>query len=875
MSRRGKSKRGEQRSLFDGGMLPHLTKPHEAEGKIIKIPGSFWTYPTKEETAQWAEVGFPCIVHKFDALHKFAGGKVTPAFHVEPQAEDGAGDGGMVWVAYPTPFLKFYYDCHPIQSARVVVSPNPSSGQPIDVDMEGADGEARQGPDASSTPSQSVAEKPAIYQFLSPEPISVHYVSTGTNSGGKKHVFRCAVMLASGRECGETVSITCGSTSNAIAHFRRRQKQHCIPHAEALDEINARNPRVLQIDGEVINKFSFIESFPSHVEFVFMVASGIPANIRRNESFQGYCESLEPRVVMPCHQTIFRVAECIMELQDEHIIKDIRKLKRRFQVAGKSLSCLGLQLDMWTDTKTHISYGATTWSETECDQLGQLRIKKGILDFEQFPFTSHTAENIKTWFEALLLRSDIENWMVVGITPDGASDGQSALALTLLGHLVDTCYLHQLQRAILYALGLTGSPNLNLAAKFLIFKHRRVVQLDHQSRDVNDALRDMQTAAGVPPHKLWATITTCCTRWGNQSRQVSRNIGLKPGIDSAVMNYKQKNRGKAAFMEITEGETPVEVSANELGLTENQWSDSLELDAFLEDCWEVKEIIEKNTKLTGAQAYQMLDRLRSDPNGSVNTFHAPLSLKMVDRTRNHARVVPNDELCDAVRVAKQVLSEDLTERMFLTTPDSRPSESRLVQLFMSKQMPVESVLASPLIPTARALYIKWLHESAVVLRHDKEKARPSGNQARPPPPGKTSLFRAPAVPEDPVPVSDNAVAYEMQQWSELPRSVVDNFRDSQGILDEFALMSDQKSKFPIHCVVFERTAPHLASEADCETFFALTKGISDPNMFPSMLRALSKISANVKILKPGWEQILERYYEKFGRNAIVNEDDDE
>ena len=61
-----------------------------------------------------------------------------------------------------------------------------------------------------------------------------------------------------------------------------------------------------------------------------------------------------------------------------------------------------------------------------------------------------------------------------------------------------------------------------------------------------------------------------------------------------------------------------------------------------------------------------------------------------------------------------------------------------------------------------------------------------------------------------------------------------------------------------------RTTSHYAHEADCESFFSIVKAVSDPNMFPSMLRVLSKVGYNTKSYKPGWEQIQERYYKKIG-----------
>ena len=226
---------------------------------------------------------------------------------------------------------------------------------------------------------------------------------------------------------------------------------------------------------------------------------------------------------------------------------------------------------------------------------------------------------------------------------------------------------------------------------------------------------------------------------------------------------------------------------------------------------------------------------------------------MKDRKRRPGRLVQKCDLCESVGMAQDVLADELTKRMFGTSPDCRPSESRLVQIYMSKQMPAETVLPEALLPTARAHYVKWLRQSSTLV-----------NRSTTEPPNKkvakvgTPLFRSHNIQNRShsnqnanCTSSEDAVQSEIDQWAALSTVEIERHRDERGLLDEFALMSAMRLRFPIHCNVFMRTTSHYAHEADCESFFSIVKAVSDPNMFPSMLRVLSKVGYNTKSYKPG------------------------
>ena len=74
--------------------------------------------------------------------------------------------------------------------------------------------------------------------------------------------------------------------------------------------------------------------------------------------------------------------------------------------------------------------------------------------------------------------------------------------------------------------------------------------------------------------------------------------------------------------------------------------------------------------------------------------------------------------------------------------------------------------------------------------------------------------------------------------------------------------------------MFQQTACHTASEGNAETLFALSKNLTDPNMYPSMLIALTKIRGNKHAYKPAAKDVMERYYQKYGESGTQPIDSD-
>ena len=97
------------------------------------------------------------------------------------------------------------------------------------------------------------------------------------------------------------------------------------------------------------------------------------------------------------------------------------------------------------------------------------------------------------------------------------------------------------------------------------------------------------------------------------------------------------------------------------------------------------------------------------------------------------------------------------------------------------------------------------------------------------------------------------------------------FRDDEGIVNEFALVYHLRNSFPLHYVVFKQTASHLPHEGNSEQLFSRAGGLSDDNgkMDPARLAVWKSIGVNYSTFKPTDKQILERYMLKFSKGATA------
>ena len=76
--------------------------------------------------------------------------------------------------------------------------------------------------------------------------------------------------------------------------------------------------------------------------------------------------------------------------------------------------------------------------------------------------------------------------------------------------------------------------------------------------------------------------------------------------------------------------------------------------------------------------------------------------------------------------------------------------------------------------------------------------------------------------------------------------------DSDGLINEFALLYSLRMSFPLHFTLFKQVSSHLCHEANTEQLFLLAGNLSDDNgkMDPYRLSVWVSIAANWKNFQP-------------------------
>ena len=416
--------------------------------------------------------------------------------------------------------------------------------------------------------------------------------------------------------------------------------------------------------------------------------------------------------------------------------------------------------------------------------------------------------------------------------------------------------------------------------------------LSHQSRAVNSDIRQAQIDLDIAPHKILTTSTTKVTRWGGTYLQISQNHLLHPVLNPAVEKYKRTNRGKNdAIVETDESESGGTnkagraVAAADIGLTGTEWDEGIEVEAFLARPYQTKEIIEKGKKgaglITGAQSLMLMHKLHSSCEASkpLSVKLLPASPSLQDRNRMVEQRT-NSSLGVCVETARSVMRAELQDRFF----GERPSNSRLVQLHMSKQMRSTVWLPASWQTLAETLYLRWLRLAAGHLNASTYQLRSSPNKrAKTGPSSSTALMLFdddsdsaddPAAGDGSAGVENDEVTIEVERWKAISSDTVNSFKDKEtGMINEYAFLWAKRNEFPLHYFVFRQTTSHLPHEGNVEQIFSLGGRLSDPNMNPAYLATLVFVGSNIKVYMPPKLDIWQRYLRKFSKNGKLLEAD--
>lgn len=349
-------------------------------------------------------------------------------------------------------------------------------------------------------------------------------------------------------------------------------------------------------------------------------------------------------------------------------------------------------------------------------------------------------------------------------------------------------------------------------------------------------MHDAQAHAGVPEHQILATKRPSETRWGGHYLLLHANCLLRPALQQAVDDFKAGNRNiEEAIVEFEDDDESGSkvgkaVPTSALGVTAEQWEDSLHLESFLKKCYDVKESMEHKGYLTGAQSMMVIHTLMKEAAaGSLSILKFPVSLTVDARLQRTAERIEKDQVCALVQQASNILRQELQDRFFTW----RPSNSRLVLGYMSKQKKPEKWLTREQVDLAKTCYFTMLRESDEILKGDAakvtEKKRSSPRLAK-----KRKLIADSDSDEDfevlgidseaRADVEENnkdSVTDEIDSWKHMSREKYKVYEDEDGIINEFQMMWELRLEFPHHYIVFLQCAAHLLHEANVEQIFSL------------------------------------------------------
>ena len=162
----------------------------------------------------------------------------------------------------------------------------------------------------------------------------------------------------------------------------------------------------------------------------------------------------------------------------------------------------------------------------EFQYSGQVVSCSPVLAFSTLPSSRHTGHVIKRWKEKILSDTSVLTVSDISLaTEDGASNNKKSNKLLRLPSIV--CFPHDLQRCVLLAAGLSGSPCRNSALQKFQARSAKMVGSFSKSGVVQCELFDSQRM-----DEDWGKVLTLAspnaTRWLGLHRQAQSRAAALP-----------------------------------------------------------------------------------------------------------------------------------------------------------------------------------------------------------------------------------------------------------------------------------------------------------------------------------------------------------
>jgi len=247
----------------------------------------------------------------------------------------------------------------------------------------------------------------------------------------------------------------------------------------------------------------------------------LPFSFGENNTTKEWAFTMDKRSRTFCAETVVKANAALCREGDKLKFKHLDEIQQR---VGHRF--LGLYFDMWKNSGTNTHYAAINTAflklveedistDPNCVVMQSKYVVVPILiAFEEFPFSSHSGENLAKWVEEKLVAKRYDLSSVLLVVPDGASPCRTALDLIKIKDPdIETaiCRCHEVARAVLHALGLGGVSHHNAEAKALVKKTSKAGSKLRIVSKAAIALEQAQQQHGVVHTQ--ATTNKGITRW--------------------------------------------------------------------------------------------------------------------------------------------------------------------------------------------------------------------------------------------------------------------------------------------------------------------------------------------------------------------------
>jgi len=266
----------------------------------------------------------------------------------------------------------------------------------------------------------------------------------------------------------------------------------------------------------------------------------------RQVEFRDYIEGWEVKARLPHRATCVKLLMLIQHLLTSRLYKLLSLLKQYLgspfcgmlddiwskRLCKQSFACMRLPLAIDGDLLDGFIASLVSTERHATKYAGTVISCSPILSFSTLPSSRHTGHVIARWKRERLAATNVLTLKDISLaTEDGASNNKKSNKL--LGIPSKVCTPHNLQRAVLLASGLTGTPCRNPPLKKFCGKSSKMVGAFSKSSVAQAGLVESQQNDDEWD-KSWSLSAPNHTRWLGLHRQATKNRNLQPNISEAL-----------------------------------------------------------------------------------------------------------------------------------------------------------------------------------------------------------------------------------------------------------------------------------------------------------------------------------------------------